>query len=105
MKLKPILFFVLSAAASFDTTAAVHVHVQSLLPTRDKYAKHNPGVLEFNQRIMKLAADFNYDFIDLHKLMVDEKGELKTEFTKDGLHINDAAYALWRTEILKKMGW
>ncbi len=83
----------------------IRVHVQSLFPTRDRYAKHNAAVLEFNEIIAKLAAKYGYDYIDLHKLLVDDKGELKAEFTKDGLHINAAAYALWQAEVNKIMGW
>ena len=37
---------------------------------------------------LKLAKEFDYDYIDLHSLMTDEKGELKKELTADGLHIN-----------------
>ena len=83
----------------------MRVHVQSVLPTRGKYAKHNAPVLEFNQRLRKLAAEFGCDYIDLHKLMSDEKGELKAEFTPEGLHLNEAAYLVWRGELLKTMKW
>jgi lysophospholipase L1-like esterase len=88
-----------------DTAPAVRVHVQSVLPTRGKYAKHNALVLEFNQRLRKIAAEFSCDYIDLHKLMSDEKGELKAEFTPEGLHLNEAAYLVWREELLKTMKW
>ena len=81
----------------------IKVHVQSVLPTRGKYAKHNAPVLDFNQRLQKLAAEFGYDYIDLHKLMSDEKGELKEEFTPEGLHLNEKAYVVWRAEVLKVM--
>jgi lysophospholipase L1-like esterase len=83
----------------------VRVHVQSLLPTRGNFAQHNAPVLELNQFLRKLASEFGYDYIDLHKLLVDDKAELKAEFTTDGLHLNDAAYVIWRAEILKTMGW
>jgi len=88
-----------------ETAPAVRVHVQSVLPTRGKYAKHNAPVREFNERLRKLATEFGYDYIDLHKLMLDEQGELKAEFTPEGLHLNDAAYVVWRAEVLKTMGW
>jgi lysophospholipase L1-like esterase len=88
-----------------EQTPAIKVHVQSVLPTRGRFAKHNEPVRDFNQRIRKLADEFKYDFIDLHSLMVDAQGELKAEFTNDGLHLNDAAYRVWRTEILKVMKW
>lgn len=88
-----------------EKAPTIRVHVQSLLPTRGKYERHNAPVAEFNKRIQKLAGEFNYNFIDLHKLMADEKGQLKAEFTNDGLHINDAAYAVWRAEVLQALKW
>ncbi|HEX6962420.1 MAG TPA: GDSL-type esterase/lipase family protein [Lacipirellula sp.] len=88
-----------------EKTPAVRVHVQSVLPTRDRHAKHNKPVLDFNERIKKLANEFGYDYIDLHSLMADDKGELKSEFTGDGLHLNDAAYKIWVSEVKQVMGW
>lgn len=88
-----------------DTNPAVRVHVQSVLPTRGNYAKHNAPVRQFNERLQKLAAEFGHDYIDLHKLMLDENGELKAEMTPEGLHLNDSAYAVWRAEVLRVMNW
>ena len=81
------------------------VHVQSLLPTRGNFAKHNANVNDFNERLQKLAKEFGYDYIDLHSLLADDKGELKQELTTDGLHINADGYKIWKAEIEKKMGW
>ena len=81
------------------------IHVQSLLPTRGDHAKQNAPVLEFNQRLKKLAAEFACDFLDLHRLMVDDRGELKAEFTEDGLHLKEPAYRIWQAEILQALGW
>lgn len=81
------------------------VHVQSLLPTRGVHAKQNAPVNDFNQRLHKLSAEFGYDYIDLHKLMVDDQGELKADLTEDGLHLKEPGYVIWRAEILRVMGW
>ncbi len=83
----------------------VRVHVQSVLPTRGNHARHNANVLDFNERLQKLAKEFSYDYIDLHALMVNERGELKEEFTGDGLHLNEAAYNVWVGEVERIMGW
>lgn len=83
----------------------VRVHVQSVLPTRDNFAKHNAYVVDFNGRLKKMAEEFGYDYIDVHALMVDDKGELKAEFTGDGLHLNEAAYRLWLGEVERVMKW
>ena len=43
--------------------------------------------------------------IDLHALYADEKGELRAELTRDGLHLISTAYDPWKREIEKAMGW
>jgi len=83
----------------------VKVHVQSLLPCRGNYAKHNANVVDFNDRLRKLADEFGYPFVDLHALTVDDVGELKAEFTNDGLHLNAAGYQPWKAEIERLMRW
>jgi acetyl esterase/lipase/lysophospholipase L1-like esterase len=84
---------------------AVRVHVQSVLPTRDRFAKHNEPVKDFNSRLRKLAGEFGYDYLDLHALMVDDHGELKAEYTADGLHLRPEAYDVWRAEVERLLGW
>jgi lysophospholipase L1-like esterase len=84
---------------------AVRLHIQSVLPTRGNYAKHNANINDFNQRLQKLAKEFNCDYLDLHSQMTDDRGELKKEFTADGLHLKDLGYKIWKAEIEKKLGW
>jgi lysophospholipase L1-like esterase len=81
------------------------VHAQSVLPTRGNHAKRNANVNDFNQRLQKLAKEFDYDYIDLHSQMKDDRGDLKAEFTADGLHLNAEGYKVWKTQIDKTMGW
>jgi lysophospholipase L1-like esterase len=88
-----------------DRAPAVRVHVQSLLPTRGVFAKHNEPIKQFNGRIKQLAEEFGYKYLDLHPLFVDKQGELKAEYTADGLHLTEPAYEIWRAEIEKAMGW
>jgi lysophospholipase L1-like esterase len=83
----------------------VKVHVQSVLPTRGNFAKHNANVNDFNTRLQKLANEFGYDYIDLHSKMTDDNGELKEEFTADGLHLKDPAYKIWKAEIERTLHW
>lgn len=83
----------------------LRVHVQSVLPTRGGFAKHNANVLDVNNRLQKLATEFGYDYLDLHSLMKDDKGELKSDLTADGLHINATGYKIWQAEIIKTMRW
>lgn len=84
---------------------SVRVHIQSLLPTRDNYAKHNRNVLDVNRRLQELAKEFGYDYIDLHSKMTDDHSELKKQFTADGLHLKDLGYQVWQAEIKRVLKW
>lgn len=81
------------------------VYVQSLLPTRGNFASKNTAIVEFNQRLQKLAVEFKCHYLDLHPLLCDGKGELKADFTQDGLHLTDPAYRVWRAQILHALKW
>lgn len=83
----------------------VRIHVQSILPTRGAHAARNPDVLDANKRLKQLAVEFDYDYMDLHSLMVDTNGELKAEYTNDGLHLTPPAYKVWKANILPVLGW
>ena len=37
--------------------------------------------------------------------MIDDKGELKKEFTADGLHLKAAGYKVWKAEIDRILSW
>jgi lysophospholipase L1-like esterase len=83
----------------------VTIHIESLLPTRARYAHHNPNVRTFNALLRQLAAEMRCPYMDLHALYADDKGELRAEFTRDGLHLKPDAYALWKREIDHAMSW
>jgi len=73
----------------------VNLYLESCLPTSKKYVRLNPAIRALNGQIRQIAADLDLTYIDLHALMVDEKGELKKEFTREGLHLTPAAYKVW----------
>lgn len=81
------------------------IYIQSVLPTRDNYAKHNANVNDVNTRLQKLAKEFGYEYVDLHSKLSDERGELKKEVTADGLHLKPTGYAIWKAEIDRIMNW
>jgi lysophospholipase L1-like esterase len=83
----------------------LRIHVQSVLPTRGEHERQNAPVREFNTRLKRLAEEYKCTFIDLHALMSDSESRLKAEFTNDGLHLTDAAYAVWREKVLETMHW
>lgn len=88
-----------------ERAPGVRVHVESVLPTRGAFAKHNAPVKDFNSRLRRLAGEFGYPYVDLHAQFIDQAGELRAEYTNDGLHLTEPGYQVWRVEIEKAMGW
>lgn len=77
------------------------IYVQSVLPLNDAVLKYdylknkNSKVTELNGLIRELAAKNHLVYIDLHPVMSNSNGELRKEFTMDGIHLNTEAYIAW----------
>ena len=76
-----------------------HFVLQSVLPTAKANAYMNPSVDKLNEKIKELAAESGDTYLDLHPAMSDEKGELKAEFTGDGVHLTKPGYDAWLKEL------
>lgn len=79
------------------------LYVQTLLPLRGQFAQHIPEVLQFNDFLRETAPKHGATLLDTYPAFLDAKGELKDEFTKDGLHLTDEGYARWREILLPLM--
>ena len=86
------------------------IYVQSVLPI-------NPGLPHFPQHYDKpehilalnklLAAqskEGNYTYVDIFHLFADDKGNLISQYTYEGLHLKPPAYPIW-VAYLKKQGY
>jgi lysophospholipase L1-like esterase len=69
--------------------------IVSLFPTRDRFAPLTPHILEFNQRLARIADENGCRFLDVFKPLADEQNLLRREFSRDGLHLNEAGYRVW----------
>ncbi len=78
------------------------IWLQSALPTSGKYAKLNPAINQFNNKLSILAEGAGALYINLHSIMA-ANGELKAEYSRDGVHITDAAYAEWAKVIKREL--
>lgn len=70
--------------------------LQSVLPRGKEYAEN---VREINRHIWQFAATQRVHYLDLWPLMADADGELKAEFSDDRLHLNEAGYDAWLSEL------
>jgi len=83
--------------------------LQSVLPMNESllkadYLKNKMHLVrELNDSIRAIAAEHNLPYIDLHNdVFKDNEGNLKAEYTVDGIHIIPAAYAAWVDYLKKK---
>ncbi|MBW4603038.1 MAG: G-D-S-L family lipolytic protein [Calothrix sp. FI2-JRJ7] len=75
------------------------VYIQSVLPVNNNiylYWTDNQKVIDLNRELQRLAARYNYKYIDIHSHLVDTQQQLGADFTSDGLHLNGKAYLRWR---------
>lgn len=66
--------------------------VQSVMPRR---ARFTGRIRELNDAFRGIAADADAIYIDLWPALADSGGVLRSEFTRDGLHLSGAGYAAW----------
>lgn len=54
--------------------------------------RSNDRIKEINDKLKILASKLNVTYIDLYSDLIDKNGNLKLEYTKEGLHISDKGY-------------
>jgi lysophospholipase L1-like esterase len=85
------------------------IFVQSILPHgaeeatwegREKLlAIPNSRIQKLNQQLQSIATRQGVKYMDLYPLFINQKGNLRQEFTTDGLHLSPAGYVVWRTAL------
>lgn len=91
-----------------ENSPNTELYINSILPYNvNKYdlasttKMSNDLINDTNDKLRKIAEESDVNYIDLHSLLVDEKGELQDDFTFDGLHLNGEAYIIWGEELQK----
>jgi lysophospholipase L1-like esterase len=88
-------------------TPKTKIYIQSVLPLYEPYTKEaylknkKDSILNLNVGIKQVATKFNLTYINLHEIFADANGDLKKEYTADGIHLKPAAYVLW-VDFLKR---
>jgi len=81
------------------------LYIQSTLPVTAEFDKDtviNAKVAELNKYLKAAEVKYEYRFVDVAARLSDEEGNLRPEFTLDGLHLMPAAYFEWCTEIIEQ---
>ena len=84
------------------------VYIQSLLPINESFGNFaslngkSAQILEINSKLETLARNWSLTYIDLFPLFVEPGTSiLRANLTKDGLHILEEGYKIWRKELEK----
>jgi lysophospholipase L1-like esterase len=85
------------------------IFVQSILPHGDKEATWeqkekllaipNNRIRQLNERLKQIASDQGAKYLDLHSLFINKEGNMRQEFSTDGLHLSPQGYLVWRTAL------
>ncbi len=78
------------------------VILQSVLPVNNDIGDSkttNQKVNELNNFIKELAVSFDLQFVDINSKLQNKSGQLDAKYSEDGLHINGAAYLVWKSVI------
>lgn len=63
--------------------------------------RNNESINQINERIIKIADQYHITYIDIHSLLQDKYGNLKFEYTVEGLHLTPIGYVTVVEEIEK----
>ena len=69
------------------------------MPTRGRFAPLNRWIPALNAHIEETAGAFACGLLNFHRVVCDARGELAEDLTYDGLHLNEAGYALLATHL------
>lgn len=62
----------------------------------------NKMIMEINNKYQEIAKKYNITYIDLYSKLIDDDGNLKLDYTKEGLHLNDNGYKVI-TRVIKNV--
>ncbi len=71
----------------------------SILPTLNIDNRSNERIDIVNNQLKELALELGTHYWDLNAGMKDAIGQMKAEYTNDGLHLSEKAYAFWAEQL------
>ena len=79
------------------------IYIESIYPINSNKEKKrtNKEINEINEKIKDLCKEKEVTYLNIGKLLMDDNKELKSDYSKDGLHLNDDAYQVITNELIK----
>jgi len=87
-------------------TSDSKIYIESILPVSEYAMERNEQISnkiidEANNKIKVMAREVGVNYIDINSAFKDNKGNLRSEYTNDGVHLIDYYYPTW-TGILER---
>jgi lysophospholipase L1-like esterase len=70
--------------------------VQSIMPRAREFAA---SIQDANRHLRQFAPSVNAQYLDLWPVLAQEDGEIDPRYSDDRLHLNDAGYEAWLSEL------
>lgn len=89
-----------------EQTPTTRIYVESILPINNSYGRYKnmidkeEVVREINKQLQPRLEEIGVTWLDVYPLFTDEEGNLRKDFTNDGLHLLGPAYLKWRDYLL-----
>lgn len=77
------------------------LYVQSIMPVDERRPAKAKELIKANAEIKKICGVKGVTYIDLHPALADENGNLRADYSNDGLHLMGAGYQAWANAIRK----
>ncbi len=88
---------VMKAAASSSVKKII---VQSVYPVAYKNRKKNKNIISLNSKIRAVCDKYGAVYLDIHSLLLNDKGGFCEKYTYDGLHPNAAGFEIVSKQII-----
>lgn len=89
-----------------ENRSEASIYVESVYPVNSNIENNSVGnrtnekIQELNEKLSNYCDDENCKYINLYDDLLDENGDLKEEYTEDGLHLNSLGYVVITRELL-----
>lgn len=84
------------------------IYVQSIYPVNKNInegasvgGRNNEDIKTMNDGIKKICEEKEVNYMEIHSLLTDDEGNLKEDYTYDGLHLTADAYEVVTEEVMK----
>jgi hypothetical protein len=81
--------------AMVAAAGGAEIHVESTLPVRTQWPGDTANTRALNEIVRGHCERLGLDYIDLWPRMADASGELRAEYTGDGVHLTLGGYESW----------